>query len=150
MFLSFLHVVTLLSTILLPGCKYNLFIVLLIDEHVGCFQFVFIILGTFEHSLQLFSGHTFSFLLGSYLGVELLGQRKIYVHLYKKLPICILSSSVVSDSFVTPWTAAHKAVQARILEWVAIFSSRRSSWPRDWTSVSCIAGRFSITAPPGT
>ena len=32
--------------------------------------------------------------------------------------------------------------QARILEGVAIFFSRRSSWPRDRTWVSCIAGRF--------
>ena len=32
--------------------------------------------------------------------------------------------------------------QARTLEWVAISSSRGSSWPRDWTRVSCIAGRF--------
>ena len=32
--------------------------------------------------------------------------------------------------------------QARILEWVAIPFSRESSQPRDWTQVSCIAGRF--------
>ena len=32
--------------------------------------------------------------------------------------------------------------QARMLGWVAIFYSRVSSWPRDWTQVSCIAGRF--------
>ena len=32
--------------------------------------------------------------------------------------------------------------QARILEWVAISSSRRSSQSRDWTWVSCIAGSF--------
>ena len=31
--------------------------------------------------------------------------------------------------------------QARILEWVAISFSRGSSWPRDWTHVSCIVGR---------
>ena len=37
--------------------------------------------------------------------------------------------------------------QARILEWVAISFSRVSSWPRDWTQVSCIAGRlFTIWA----
>ena len=37
--------------------------------------------------------------------------------------------------------------QARILEWVAISFSRRSSWPRDWTRVSRIAGRrFTIWA----
>ena len=33
-------------------------------------------------------------------------------------------------------------VLARILEWVAIPFSRVSSWPRDRTWVSCIAGRF--------
>ena len=30
----------------------------------------------------------------------------------------------------------------RILEWVAHPFSSRSSWPRNWTGVSCIAGRF--------
>jgi len=33
-------------------------------------------------------------------------------------------------------------LQARILEWVAIPSSRGCSQPRDGTQVSCIAGRF--------
>ena len=33
-------------------------------------------------------------------------------------------------------------LQARILEWVAIPFSRGSSWPRDWTCASCIAGGF--------
>ena len=30
------------------------------------------------------------------------------------------------------------------LGWVAIPFSRGSSWPRDWTCISCIAGRFFI------
>ena len=30
----------------------------------------------------------------------------------------------------------------RILEWVAVPFSRGSSWPRNWTGVSCIAGGF--------
>ena len=30
----------------------------------------------------------------------------------------------------------------RILQWVAYPFSSRSSWPRNWTRVSCIAGRF--------
>ena len=33
-------------------------------------------------------------------------------------------------------------LQARILEWVAFPFSRGSSQPRDWTQVSCTAGRF--------
>ena len=56
------------------------------------------------------------------------------------------SHSVVSDSMwphgleptrlVHPWN-----FQARVLEWVAISFSRGSSWPRDRTQVSHIAGR---------
>ena len=33
-------------------------------------------------------------------------------------------------------------LQARILKWVSMPSSRESSRSRDWTQVSCIAGRF--------
>ena len=58
-----------------------------------------------------------------------------------------VSRSVVSDS-VTSRTAACQAplpigiLQARILEWVSVPSSRGSSQPRDWTQVSCIASGF--------
>ena len=38
-------------------------------------------------------------------------------------------------------SSVHGILQVRILEWVAISFSRGSSWPRDWTQVSCIAGR---------
>ena len=50
--------------------------------------------------------------------------------------------------FVIPWTVALQAplamgiLQARILEWVAMPSSRGASRPQDQTQVSCIAGRF--------
>ena len=50
--------------------------------------------------------------------------------------------------FSTPWAVAHQAplsmeiLQARILEWIAMPSSRGSSHPRDQTQVSCTAGRF--------
>ena len=43
----------------------------------------------------------------------------------------------------------HGILQVRILEWVAMLSSRGSSQPRDGTQVSCIAGRFSTAEPPG-
>ena len=61
--------------------------------------------------------------------------------------VCVLSGSVMSDS-VIPWTVAGQAplsmgiLQARILEWVAMPSSRGSSQPRDGTQVSCIADGF--------
>ena len=41
-----------------------------------------------------------------------------------------------------PGSSVHGIFQARILEWVAISSSRASSPPRDQTWVFCIAGRF--------
>ena len=40
--------------------------------------------------------------------------------------------------------SVHGIFQARILEWVAIPFFRGSSWPRDWTQVSWIAGRFFV------
>ena len=40
-----------------------------------------------------------------------------------------------------PGSSIHGILQARILEWVAISISRRSSWPRDQTQVSHITGR---------
>ena len=52
--------------------------------------------------------------------------------------------SVMSNSLLPPWTVAHLDhlsmgfFKARILELVAISFSRGSSWPKDWTCVSCI------------
>ena len=43
----------------------------------------------------------------------------------------------LDDPMVCPWNSPGKNT-----EWVAISLSRRSSWPRGRTQVSCIAGRF--------
>ena len=43
----------------------------------------------------------------------------------------------------------HGILQARILEWVASPFSRGSSQTRNWTGVSCIAGRFLPTELSG-
>ena len=48
-----------------------------------------------------------------------------------------------------PGSSVHGILQARILEWAAIFSSRGSSLPRDGTLSSCIAGRYLTTESPG-
>ena len=61
--------------------------------------------------------------------------------------VCLVAQScpTLDDSMdcSLPGSSVHGILQARILEWVAIPFSRGSSWPRDWTGVSCIAGRFS-------
>ena len=62
--------------------------------------------------------------------------------------VCVYQSLSCVQLFVTPTVCSlagswvHGILQARILEWVAIPSSRACSWSRDWTQVSCIAGRF--------
>ena len=56
--------------------------------------------------------------------------------------LCMLNHFSCVWLFVTPWTVACQVplsmgiLQARILEWVAMPSSRGSSWPRDRTWVS--------------
>ena len=46
---------------------------------------------------------------------------------------------------IPPGSSVHGPLQAGILEWIAIPFSRGSSWPRDRTLVSYIAGRFFTT-----
>ena len=48
------------------------------------------------------------------------------------LTLCNPIDHAPPDSFV------HGILQARILEWVAMPSSRGSSQPRDWTHISCL------------
>ena len=65
--------------------------------------------------------------------------------------VCVCVCVKVTQSFPTlcdsincspPASFVHGILQARILEWVAMPSSRGSSQPRDQTWVSCIVGRF--------
>ena len=61
----------------------------------------------------------------------------------KSLQLCPTLCDPIDGS--PPGSSVHGIFQARILEWVATPFSQGSSWPRDWTHVSCvscIAGRF--------
>ena len=69
--------------------------------------------------------------------------------LAKSLQSCLTLSDPVDCSL--PGSSVHGILQARILEWDVMPSSRRSYQPRDQTCVSggfCIAGRFFTTEPP--
>ena len=69
---------------------------------------------------------------------------------YIVLTLCSVTQSCPSfcdptpARLLCPWYFAGK-----ILEWVAISYSRGSSPPRDWICVSCLAGGFFTTVPPG-
>ena len=68
------------------------------------------------------------------------------VHAWSCLTLC----NPINNS--PPGFSVYGIFQARILEWVAMSSSRGSSWPRDWIDSSFLffmAGRFFPTVPPG-
>ena len=71
----------------------------------------------------------------------------ISIYIYMSEIVSSVSSSVMSDSlwphelYRPPGSSVH-GILPRILEWVAIPISRGSSQSRDWTWVSCVAGRF--------
>ena len=83
----------------------------------------------------------------------MLGTVKILFNFLKKHKVIVYyyesEESEVAQSCPTlcdpmgcslPAFSVHGIFQARILEWVAISFSRRSSRPRDWTWVSHIVG----------
>ena len=70
------------------------------------------------------------------------------------LGLCMVSCFSRARLFLTmdcslPGSFVHGILQAGILEWVAMPSSRGSSWPRDQPCVSCIVGRFFTAEPLG-
>ena len=85
-------------------------------------------------------------LCGSKLYCGHIQESFIYRNVIRKK--AVLKSFSRVQLFVTPWTIAHQAplsmgiLQARLLEWVIMPSSRVSSQSRDQTQVSDIAGGF--------
>ena len=68
-----------------------------------------------------------------------------------KLLEVILSVLTLCDpvDYSLPGSSVHGISQTRILEWVAISSSRGSSQPRDQTCISHTVGGFFTTEPSG-
>ena len=77
-------------------------------------------------------------------------RRNNYFFMKKNILISLLGCCLIAKLCLTltiPWTVAHQAFcpwdfPGKNTGVVAIFFSRRSSWPRDWTRISFIAGRF--------
>ena len=69
----------------------------------------------------------------------------------KLLQLCLTLCDAMDCS--PPGSSVHGIFQARILEWIAMPPSRRSSWPRNQTLVSGISctGRWVLytSSPPG-
>ena len=78
----------------------------------------------------------------------------LFMHLKPSTITCCLVTKLClafcdSTDYSQPVSFVHGIFQERILKWVAISFFRGSSWPRDQTSVFCIASGFFTTEPPG-
>ena len=74
----------------------------------------------------------------------------MHAYMLKSLQSCPTLCDPINCS--PPGSSVRGIFQARILEWLAMPSSRGSSPPRDQTHVSCTScsvGKFCITEPPG-
>ena len=80
-------------------------------------------------------------------------NKRWYAHTMKYFCCCLVTKSCLTlcDSMgcSLPGSSVHGISQAKILEWVAVSFSRLSSQLRDWIHVSCLAGKFFTTEPPG-
>ena len=117
-------------------------------------NFNFIVMIISSSSILLAANPTFPFEYNTISTKKWLTQNFFYRASQKS--IFHESESEVAESCLTlcdpmdrslSGSSIHGVFQARILEWVAVSFSRRSSWPRDWTQVSLIVGRcFSVWA----
>ena len=85
-----------------------------------------------------------------------MSHARILVSSYCHIPTASMLSHLSRvQLFATLWTVVHQAylsmgiLQATILEWVAMPSSRGSSQPRDQTHISCVTSGFFTTEPRG-
>jgi len=114
-----------------------------------CFEFIFvyIFIFVFNHQCTFNSKYLCSFTLIP-SDHFLFCVWVLYSRLSPEFVLACSASSVMSHSlgpYCSP--SVHGILQARILEWVTMPFSRGSSWPRDWISISCIAGRFFTSEP---
>ena len=101
---------------------------------------------TFMPPLSLFSFLGFclyantSYLNFGFFFFFFLLKLSVFWHLACNAQSCLILCNLMDCS--SPGFFVHGIVQGRIVEWIAIPFSKGSSQPRDWTWVSCIAGRF--------
>ena len=94
----------------------------------------------------------------SRINLDGLKCKSIITFLLPSIPTSIILCVLVTKSCLTlcdpmdynpPGSFVHEISQARMLEWVAISSSRGSSLPRDWTRSSTLQADSLPSEPPG-
>ena len=120
----------------------------LLEHHPACYilsMTVFILQWqSWVVGIQVVWPHSLSYLLFGLLQEKLvdpvLDECKQQPHWGHTCVLLLQSCLTLCDpmNFSLSDSSVHGILQARILEWVAMPSSRRSSWPRDWTCISYI------------
>ena len=96
----------------------------------------------------------------SYIYTILQCSKYVTVLCLKKMYTCVCAKLLQPCTTIRhpmdcslPDSSVHGIFQARILGWVAMPSSRGSSWPRDWTHVSYVSCNWLVGSlplvPPG-
>ena len=89
--------------------------------------------------LLYFASHRVKYTVGAH--IIIVNFQSEYTH----MGACTLNCFSCVQLFMTLWTCSppgssvHGILQARTLKWVAMPSSRRSSWPRDRTHISYLS-----------
>ena len=125
------QVMIILETFLLDTCILSLSIT------VDLFSIVFYFLSSFLHMPR-----NMHLDMQEYLILKLSDLRKHKDLLSLTFSVCVLGRVQLFCSPTDcspPGSSAHGISQTRLLEWVAISSSRWSSWPKDRTYISCVS-----------
>ena len=76
-------------------------------------------------------------------GVDFLWNWLVWTACFPVVVLLVTQSCLfLTPDCSSPHSSVHGILQARVLGWVAIPFFKGSSWPRDWTQGSCMAGRF--------
>ena len=106
------------------------------DEHLGCFH----VLAIINSAAMNIGVHERLSLLHCIFLPPLSKIRCPFTIFFEVAQSCPTLCDPMDCSL--PSSSVHGILQARVLEWGAISFPRGSSWPRDWTQVSCIPSRF--------
>ena len=113
------------------------------NKCIKCFLLLFLIFFLSEIMEAQNEGY-----INMYKGSDQLKKKNLLWCLVFKFQECPRKVSEVKVAQLCPTIfnpmdyIVHGILQGRILEWIAIPFSKGSSQLRDWTQVSCIAGRF--------
>ena len=129
---------TLNKFFLYEGCAYNLFFIRASFAHAIIFLFYWNTVDLQCCDIFRCIAKWFSYIY-FFRFFSIIGYCKI---LNIEFPVKVKVTQLCPTLWDPRDYTVHGILQARILEWAAFPFSRRSSQPRDWAQVSCIAGRL--------